>query len=155
MSDFAVEIVFDPALAEKQGAYYTPSPVSNEDWVDEIAEAAQDSDFKLVVQLILREVKHQVDDRVMQAFYPLLTYIADSKNPRFSADVAAYATGLRIRDGWNGATLAQMYGLSRTTVRNHIDDFCKQFELPVPDERESNENALANQRNEKLSKSNE
>lgn len=153
--DFDVEITFDPAHAEKFGAYYTPHPVSNEDWTDEIVEEARQGNNKEVAHRILQEVKKQVDDRVMQAFYPLLTYIADSKEPRFAADVAAYATGLRIRDGWNGSTLAQMYGFSRTTVRNHVKDFCDKFGLPIPDERPDGANAAANQRNELLGNDNE
>lgn len=145
-----VEIRLDPATSPL--SQYTQEFTCGEDWVDEVVEAVRHGRDDEARRIVLEEVKCQARDAAVAGFHPLLSYITEAVDARFAADVAAYSSRLRVRDGWTGSTLAQKYGVSRTTARSHIEKFCAQFGLPVPDERGHTENAISNRRNEKLTK---
>jgi hypothetical protein len=146
-----IELTFDEN--NQPSGSYIPDFSCGETWIDEVVELIRQGNIDEAKRVVVLEVNDQVKDAVMNSFHPLLSYITDSKDARFAADVAAYSSKLRVRDGWTGSTLAQKYGLSRTSARFHVEKFCAMFGLPVPDERKDNKNSTNNRRNEHLDES--
>lgn len=125
------EIVFDhdhPAIA---GAYETPDIAGQIDTLgDRLMEAARGGSPILVAALVEAEVEARMTTLLCETICRVLIFIVDSRHPRMKADVAALASGLRIRDGWKPVDLARKYGISRTRACTEIRKFCDMTGIP-------------------------
>ena len=131
---------FSAQVANHAGAYYTPNMADElDDWEDYVLEAIREGHFDEAKKLIAEQVKATSDARVMDALSRTLSHIVDAKDPRYQADLFAYCSRLRLREGWTSATIAEKYGKSRTIVRADVNGICSLLDLPAPEKRDVSE----------------